>query len=93
MFIVKLSNTSQKIFFVNSGVTKSLRFSQDMSIAECVYFIREKTQEGGPDHGLFQPAVPGKAHGRWLSEDRTLMYYDIFSGVCTAFTDEVFPYS
>ena len=72
---------SLKIFMVSKGVTKTMRFPSDMSISEVVVTIREKTQEGGADHGMFQPTVPGKSTGRWLQPDRTIQFYDLFSGV------------
>eukprot|EP01104_Vermistella_antarctica_P018056 TRINITY_DN6574_c0_g1_i1.p1 TRINITY_DN6574_c0_g1~~TRINITY_DN6574_c0_g1_i1.p1 ORF type:complete len:2432 (+),score=758.04 TRINITY_DN6574_c0_g1_i1:122-7417(+) len=71
---------SLKIFMVSKGVTKTMRFPSDMSISEVVVTIREKTQEGGADHGMFQPTVPGKSTGRWLQPDRTIQFYDLFSG-------------
>jgi len=48
-----------------------------MSVLECSRVIREKTEEGGDDHGLFQPALEGKRPARWLKNERTLQYYDL----------------
>ena len=41
-----------------------------------------QTNEGGEDHGLFQPAGEGKRGARWLRMDRTLQYYDLKINVC-----------
>ncbi|EGC30476.1 hypothetical protein DICPUDRAFT_50735 [Dictyostelium purpureum] len=70
---------SLKINIVGSNTIKTLRFSPDMCIQECCTHIFEKTHEGGPDHGLYQPAVEGKQSARWLSMEKTLAFYDINS--------------
>eukprot|EP01114_Cavostelium_apophysatum_P007404 TRINITY_DN194_c0_g1_i3.p1 TRINITY_DN194_c0_g1~~TRINITY_DN194_c0_g1_i3.p1 ORF type:complete len:2578 (-),score=946.84 TRINITY_DN194_c0_g1_i3:69-7802(-) len=60
------------------NLTKTMNFAGNMSIAECCKHIREKIgEEGGQDHGLFQPAVVGRNGARWLKMDRTLQYYDL----------------
>ena len=71
---------SLKIFIQTQQKNTTMRFNQDMSVAEVCKQIREKFAEGGADHGLFQPTVPGKNPARWLKPERTLQYYDLQSG-------------
>jgi len=66
-----------KINMVGMGTVKTLRFSPDMSIQEVCTHIFEKTNEGGADHGLYQPNIEGKQTAKWLSMEKTLAYYDI----------------
>jgi len=68
---------SLKINLVTINLTKTMRFNADLSISEVCKDIREKTNAGGGDHGLFQ-AVPKP---RWLRPEKTLKYYDIQSGM------------
>ncbi len=98
-----------KIFFSTTGLTKTMRFTQTMSVSETLKDIKDKTGEGGRDHGtlitlslattfkallpyflcssvyigLYQPGDEkiGR-NGRWLKPDKTLLFYDIKSGVC-----------
>ena len=72
---------SLKVFLVSTGQMKTMRFMQDMSVAEVCQQIREKYEVGGADHGIFQPDVKGQQTGRWLRMDRTLQFYDINTGV------------
>lgn len=66
---------------MQSGKTKTMRFTGNMSIAECLKDIREKTEEGGADHGLFRPKNDLKhRQSAWLALNRTLFFYDIVSG-------------
>jgi hypothetical protein len=46
-----------KIKLARTQKTTVMKFAPTMSVAECCKQIREKTEEGGEDHGLFQPAV------------------------------------
>jgi len=71
---------SLKVFMVQANKTTTMRFNGEMSVAEATKSIREKTGEGGADHGIFLPPIPGKTTGRWLKDDRTLQYYDLTSG-------------
>eukprot|EP01125_Pyxidicula_operculata_P006605 TRINITY_DN227_c1_g1_i1.p1 TRINITY_DN227_c1_g1~~TRINITY_DN227_c1_g1_i1.p1 ORF type:complete len:2471 (-),score=884.91 TRINITY_DN227_c1_g1_i1:132-7544(-) len=67
-----------KVFIQKSGAAKVLRFGSDMSVAECLKEILEKTGEGGRDHGLFLP--PNKESGKkgqWLSKNKALRFYGI----------------
>jgi len=68
-----------RIDIKEQGVTKVLRFAEQMSVHEVCKAIMEKTGVGGKDHALFQPttheADPGM--GKWLRPDRTLEYYDM----------------
>ncbi|KAF2072395.1 hypothetical protein CYY_006287 [Polysphondylium violaceum] len=68
-----------KINMVGMGTVKTLRFSPDMSIQEVCTHIFEKTNEGGADHGLYQPNIEGKQTAKWLAMGKTLAYYDINS--------------
>jgi hypothetical protein len=40
-----------KILFTATGLTKTMRFTQTMSISETLRDIKDKTNEGGRDHG------------------------------------------
>jgi hypothetical protein len=74
---------SLKISIVNvdtSGQQKTMRFMNDMSIAEVCKEIQAKTGIGGPDHGLFQPASE-KQPARWLKENKTLQSYGLLNMV------------
>jgi hypothetical protein len=73
-----------KIEIASQNTQKAFRFNQEMTVYEVCKQIREKNPEPGStgsDHGLFQPA-DGVRPGRWLRPERTLMYYDLKSGVC-----------
>eukprot|EP01119_Soliformovum_irregulare_P005210 TRINITY_DN1675_c0_g1_i1.p1 TRINITY_DN1675_c0_g1~~TRINITY_DN1675_c0_g1_i1.p1 ORF type:complete len:1447 (-),score=577.25 TRINITY_DN1675_c0_g1_i1:61-4401(-) len=61
------------------GVTKIMRFSEQMSVNEVCKQVLEKTNVGGKDHCLFQPSPPSDTTsvGRWLKPERTLEYYDL----------------
>jgi hypothetical protein len=41
-----------KILFTTTGLTKTMRFTQTMSVSETLRDIKEKTNEGGRDHGI-----------------------------------------
>ncbi len=71
---------SLRIFIQANNQQKTMRFMQDMAVAECLKEIKEKTNVGGGDHGLFQPAH-GETGARWLKENRTLQYYSLTSNV------------
>ena len=70
-----------------SGVTKSLRFGEKMSVHEACKTILEKTENlgSGKDHGLFKPISEelGLKGGKWLKPERTLEYYDLHQNVCS----------
>lgn len=71
-----------KILVSATGAAKVLRLAPDMTIAEVLKEIKEKTEIGGADHGLYQAAFKGKKP-RWLQKNRTLKYYDITNNVST----------
>mmetsp|Transcript_35961 Transcript_35961/g.101212 ORF Transcript_35961/g.101212 Transcript_35961/m.101212 type:complete len:2433 (+) Transcript_35961:59-7357(+) len=72
---------SLKIWLEQENLTKIMKFGQVMSIAEVTKEIRERTDSGGIDHGIFLPGDEEKGEpGQWLQADRTLGYYDILSG-------------
>lgn len=66
-----------KVNVVRTNQSKTLRFGPTMSVSEVCRQIKEKTGEGGEDHGLFQAGIEGKRPSRWLRMDRTLQYYDL----------------
>ncbi|GAM27313.1 hypothetical protein SAMD00019534_104880 [Acytostelium subglobosum LB1] len=70
---------SLKVNIVSANSVKTFRFSPEMSIGEICQLIKEKTNEGGDDHGLFQPGVEGRTNARWLQPDKSLQFYDISS--------------
>jgi len=63
-----------KINLVNKNVSRVMKFAPTMYVIEAIRQIRDKTEEGGEDHGLFQPATTGARAARWLKEDRMLSY-------------------
>jgi len=67
-----------KVFLVVANKSQTMRFNAEMSVGEVTKAIREKTNEGGDDHGLFQPPATNRP-GRWLKPERTLQFYDITS--------------
>eukprot|EP01132_Coremiostelium_polycephalum_P010257 gene10257-12581_t len=68
---------SLKINIIGTNTVKTLRFSPEMTVQEACSHIREKTNEGGDDHGLFEKGIEGKTSSRWLLNNKTLQYYDI----------------
>lgn len=58
-----------------------MRFSLDIAIQQVVNEIKEKMGFDGSDHGLFQPAVPGRSKARWFQETRSLRYYNLIQDV------------
>ena len=46
-----------KILFTSTGLTKTMRFTQTMSVSETLRDIKDKTNEGGRDHGT-PPSLP-----------------------------------
>jgi len=71
---------SLKVKLVSVGTTKTMRFMQDMSVSEMCKEIRDKTNGGGQDHGIFQPPSE-KNQARWLLPEKTLRFYDLQTGV------------
>eukprot|EP00179_Madagascaria_erythrocladioides_P023475 CAMPEP_0198344436 /NCGR_PEP_ID=MMETSP1450-20131203/67599_1 /TAXON_ID=753684 ORGANISM="Madagascaria erythrocladiodes, Strain CCMP3234" /NCGR_SAMPLE_ID=MMETSP1450 /ASSEMBLY_ACC=CAM_ASM_001115 /LENGTH=590 /DNA_ID=CAMNT_0044049691 /DNA_START=77 /DNA_END=1845 /DNA_ORIENTATION=+ len=67
-----------KVRVVKIDQVKTMRFAQNMSVSEACKQLRDKTGEGGADHGLFQPGA-GRRPSRWLRPDRTLQFYDLKS--------------
>jgi len=67
-----------KVLIPSRGLQKVMRFAETMSVHEVCKQIQEKTEIGGPDHGLFEPRQ-GESCGRWLKREKTLEYYDIKS--------------
>ncbi len=74
---------SLRIFVQANNTTKTMRFGSDMSVAEVLREISEKSGvEGGKDHGLFSP--PNRENGKkgfWLSRNRALRFYAIQNNV------------
>jgi len=68
-----------KIVVPAQGVTKVMRFAEQMSVHEVCKGIMEKVGIGGKDHGLFQPIPLADSCGRWLKAEKTLEFYDIKS--------------
>ena len=72
---------SLKISIGATGQVKTMRFVGNMSISDATKEIREKLEEGGHDHGLFQPASKKTGRGaRWLQLNRTFNFFDIKTG-------------
>jgi hypothetical protein len=70
-----------KVWLEQENVVKALKFGNAMSIAEVTKEIRERTESGGADHGVFLPGDEEKGEpGQWLRNDKTLGFYDILSG-------------
>ena len=71
---------SLKVWLEQENVVKTMKFGQAMSIAEVTKEIRERTESGGADHGVFLPGDEEKGEpGIWLRADKTLGFYDIMS--------------
>ena len=67
------------------------RFAENMSIAEAIKLIQEKTAIGGKDHGLFKPSHQNeKTMGQWMRMDKTLEFYDLYPNVRTKKTKKIF---
>jgi talin len=72
---IKIEDTNNP---TNPSITKVFRFPINASVREVLNDIIAKTEKGGRDYGLFQPADPKNLHpARWLKDDRTLAYYDL----------------
>jgi len=69
-----------RVLIVSTGQTKAMRFNQNMSVSETLQEIREKTNEGGRDHGIMQPADPtSQRPARWLKPEKTLQFYNLYA--------------
>jgi hypothetical protein len=66
-----------KIHMVKNDQSRAMKFAPTMSVSECLGQIKEKFNEGGEDHGLFQPGEEGKRNARWLRAEKTLQFYDL----------------
>ena len=72
---------SLKVWLEQENVVKTMKFGQAMSIAEVQKEIRERTESGGMDHGIFLPGDEEKGEpGIWLRGDKVLGFYDVQSG-------------
>ena len=79
-FFFFLSSFFSQVVLQN-GVTKTMRFTGNMSISEACKDIREKLEQGGPDHSLFRPPNALKHRkGQWMRGDKTFNFYDVISG-------------
>jgi hypothetical protein len=80
---IKIEDTNNP---TNPSITKVFRFPINASVREVLNDIVAKTEKGGRDYGLFQPADPKNLHpARWLKDDRTLAYYDLKNEVIKIF--------
>eukprot|EP01132_Coremiostelium_polycephalum_P006635 gene6635-8208_t len=66
-----------KINIVRDKQVKAMKFAPTMFVSEVCNQVREKINDTGDDHGLFQPGIDGKRPSRWLKMDKTLQYYDL----------------
>ncbi|GAM16912.1 hypothetical protein SAMD00019534_000870 [Acytostelium subglobosum LB1] len=66
-----------KIRIVKDGSVKAMKFAPTMFVHEACAQIRERINDSGEDHGLFQPGIEGKRPSRWLKMDKTLQLYDL----------------
>eukprot|EP01133_Synstelium_polycarpum_P004292 gene4292-5011_t len=66
-----------KIRIVRDNQVKAMKFAPTMFVHEVCAQIRERINDTGDDHGLFQPGVDGKRPSRWLKADKTLQFYDL----------------
>jgi len=68
-----------KIFLVESGQTKTMRFPEVCSVDEAGKLVSEKFAVPSADHQLFFPAHENDKNtvGKWMSRDRTLEYYQL----------------
>lgn len=65
---------------VGPDQVRTLKFGTSMTVEEALLYIKDKTKEGTPDHGLYQPE--GKQPARWLKTDREMAYYNFSPNVC-----------
>ena len=75
-----------KVRIPATGATKSVRFPENMSVAEAQKTILEKLAETAPlgkDHGIFKPLNEdsGTKGGKWLRPEKTLESYDLRTNV------------
>ncbi|EGG16302.1 talinB [Cavenderia fasciculata] len=66
-----------KIKIVRDNQVKAMKFAPTMFVHEACQQIRERINDTGDDHGLFQPGVEGKRPSRWLKMDKSLQSYDL----------------
>ncbi|EFA78109.1 talinB [Heterostelium album PN500] len=66
-----------KIRIVRDNQVKAMKFAPTMFVHEVCAQIRERINDTGDDHGLFQPGIEGKRPSRWLKMDKTLQLYDL----------------
>lgn len=69
-----------------TGVTRTIRFPEAMSVHEATKTILEKSvdsPEGSKDHAIFKPLTDssGTKGGKWLRIEKTLEFYDLKSNV------------
>jgi len=65
-----------KVFVTAQDKTVVMRFNMDMGISEVLKQIKEKTGEGGADHGLYLKKSDVVGPAKWLRTDKTLAFYD-----------------
>jgi hypothetical protein len=77
---------SLKVEILAKKASRTLPFSPGMSVAEALTAIRDRTGEGGMDHGLFLPASESQANskGKWMRDEKLLQNYDLKNGVCSS---------
>ncbi|GAM22112.1 hypothetical protein SAMD00019534_052870 [Acytostelium subglobosum LB1] len=66
-----------KIRIVRDNQVKAMKFAPTMFVHEACAQIRERINDSGEDHGLFQPGLEGKRPARWLKLDKPLQFYDL----------------
>ncbi|PRP75658.1 actin binding protein, partial [Planoprotostelium fungivorum] len=66
-----------KVLVEPTGQTKKMKFTADMGVGEAIVTIREKTEVGGADFGLFMPANLRETNPKWLKDNRTLAAYGL----------------
>ena len=69
-----------RIYIYGANQQKAMRFSPDLTIAECIAEIKEKSGIGGADHGLLLPETNGEP-AKWLKPNYTLSFYNLTDGV------------
>jgi len=74
---------SLKVEIFAKKTSKTLMFAPNMTISEVLSTIRERTGEGGLDHGLFLPASETQTgtKGKWMRSEKLLSNYDLKNGV------------
>lgn len=70
--------TYLKVFIPQKKQVKAMRFAETDFVSDVIREIREKTDVGGADHGIFVPLEDTSSKdGQWLTHNKSLAAYDL----------------